>query len=92
MRVLAAEKSEMLSVAERTRIRAYGSAAVRQCVDAVQSLFLASGGRAVQEGSPLQQLQRDVQAMALHAALSNENNLELWGAAELNQSLNTTFV
>ena len=89
---LAAEKNAMQSLIERTRIRAFGSAAVQQCVGAVQSLFLASGGQANQQSSLLQQLQRDVHAMALHAALSNENNLELWGAAALEQPLNSTFV
>ena len=90
--LLAAEQSATLSIVQRARIRALGSAAVTQCVDAVQSLFLVSGGQATQQGSLLQQLHRDVNAMALHAALSHANNLELWGAAELNQPLNSTFV
>ena len=89
---LAAEQSATLSIAQRARVRALGSAAVSQCVDAVQALFLASGGQAVQQGILMQQLHRDVNAMALHAALCNANNLELWGAAELNQALNSTFV
>ena len=87
-----AEAGEQLPVVERNRVRVYSSGAVRQCVAAIESLFLASGGTAIQETHPLQQLNRDAKAMALHAALAHENNLELWGASRLGKPLNSEFV
>lgn len=81
-----------MSLIERNQVRAYSSGAVRQCVAAVESLFLESGGTALQETHPLQQLNRDIKAMALHAALVHENNLELWGASKLGKPLNSEFV
>ena len=87
-----AEAGGLMPLVERNRIRAYSSGAVRQCVAAIEALFLASGGTAMQETHPLQQLTRDAKAMALHAALAHENNLELWGASRLGKPLNSEFV
>jgi 3-hydroxy-9,10-secoandrosta-1,3,5(10)-triene-9,17-dione monooxygenase len=86
------EAKKVMPVEERSRIRAYSSGAVRQCVNAIESLFLASGGTALQESHPLQQLLRDSKAMAEHAALSHENNLELWGAVRLGKPLNSQMI
>ena len=87
-----AEAGGLMPLVERNRIRTYSSGAVRQCVAAIEALFLASGGTAMQETHPLQQLTRDAKAMALHAALAHENNLELWGASRLGKPLNSEFV
>ena len=87
-----AEAGEQMPLVERNQIRVYSSGAVSQCVAAIESLFLASGGTALQETHPLQQLSRDAKAMALHAALVHENNLELWGASRLGKPLNSEFV
>jgi 3-hydroxy-9,10-secoandrosta-1,3,5(10)-triene-9,17-dione monooxygenase len=87
-----AQDGKQMSLDERSRIRVYSSAAVRQCVAAIESLFLASGGTALQESHPLQQLARDSKAMAAHAALSHENNLELWGGVRLGKPLNSHMV
>ena len=87
-----AEAGELMPLVERNRVRAYSSGAVRQCVAAIESLFLESGGTALQETHPLQQLTRDVKAMSLHAALVHENNLELLGASRLGKPLNSEFV
>ena len=87
-----AEQQQKMPIDERSRVRAYSSAAVRQCVAAIESMFLASGGTALQESHPLQQLSRDAKAMAVHAALSHENNLELWGAVKLGKPLNSQMV
>ena len=87
-----AEELLHMPINERSRIRAYSSGAVRQCVVAIESMFLASGGTALQESHPLQQLTRDAKAMAAHAALAHENNLELWGAVKLGKPLNSHMV
>ena len=87
-----AKQGKQMPVEERSRIRVYSSAAVRQCVEAIDAMFLASGGTALQQSNPLQQLLRDARAMAAHAALSHENNLELWGAVRLGKPLNSHMV
>lgn len=87
-----AEEKNQMPVDQRSRVRVYSSAAVRQCVAAIESMYLASGGTALQESHPLQQLSRDSKAMAVHAALSHENNLELWGAVKLGKPLNSQMV
>ncbi len=86
-----AEAGRSMSVVDRNLVRAFSSAAVRGCVQAVSELFLASGGTALQQSHPLQQMHRDVYAMAQHAALVHENNLELLGAAALGKPLNSPF-
>lgn len=88
----AAEAGKQMPLVERNRVRVYSSAAVSQCVATVEALYLESGGTALQETHPLQQLNRDIKAMALHAALVHENNLELWGASKLDKPLNSEFV
>ena len=87
-----AEAGQQMPLVERNQVRAYSSGVVRQCIAAVESLFLASGGTALQETHPLQQLNRDAKATAVHAALAHENNLELWGASRLGKPLNSAFV
>ncbi len=87
-----AEAGEQMPLVERNQTRVYSSAAVRQCVAAIEALYLESGGTALQATHPLQQLNRDIKAMALHAALVHENNLELWGASRLGKPLNSEFV
>ena len=44
-----AEAGEIMPLVERNRTRVYSSGAVRQCVAAIESLFLASGGTALQD-------------------------------------------
>lgn len=87
-----AEADRDMPLDERSRVRAYSSAAVRHCVDAIDQMFLASGGTALQEDHPLQRLLRDARGMAAHAALNHENNLALWGAVRLDKPLNSPMV
>ena len=92
LRERADEAGQQMPLVERNLVRAYSSGAVRQCIAAIESLFLAAGGTALQETHPLQQLNRDAKATAVHAALAHENNLELWGASRLGKPLNSQFV
>ena len=87
-----ADAGQQMPLVERNLGCAYRSGAVRQCIAAIESLFLAAGGTALQETHPLQQLNRDAKATAVHAALAHENNLELWGASRLGKPLNSQFV
>jgi alkylation response protein AidB-like acyl-CoA dehydrogenase len=77
---------------ERARVRAECAYAVRLCLEAVETLYLAAGGGVLQVAHPLARLHADVHAMHLHAALNLDNNLELYGATVLDQPINTAFV
>lgn len=88
----AADAGQQLDYPLRARVRVDSAYAVRQCVEAIETLFLASGGGVLQRSHPLQRLQRDVHAMALHGALVLEPNLELYGAIALGQASPSPFV
>ncbi|MFT5133742.1 MAG: 3-hydroxy-9,10-secoandrosta-1,3,5(10)-triene-9,17-dione monooxygenase [Gammaproteobacteria bacterium] len=87
-----AEAREQMPVIERSQVRVYSSAAVRQCVTAIDVMFAASGGSALQENNPLYKLSMNARAVAAHAALAHENNLQLWGAARLGKPLNSPMI
>ncbi len=88
----AAERNVPMTLEARARVRAESAWAVRACLEAVEGLYLASGGGVLQEAHPLARLHRDVHGMSLHAALNLDNNVELYGAAVLGQPLATQFV
>jgi 3-hydroxy-9,10-secoandrosta-1,3,5(10)-triene-9,17-dione monooxygenase len=88
----AAEAGITLDVRMRARARIDSAWAVRQCVEAIELLYLAGGGGVLQESHPLQRLQRDVHAMNLHGALNLDANLELYGAITLGQPSPSSFV
>ncbi len=87
-----AERGAIMAVDKRLRTRVESSYAVKLCLQAVNELCEVSGGQMLQETHPLQRLQRDVQAMSLHAALNHDTNLELLGADTLGQPLSTQMV
>jgi len=89
---LAAESGRIMEYQARARVRVDSSYAVRQCLEAIETLYLASGGGVLQQSHPLGRLQRDVHAMDLHGALVLEPNLELYGAIALGQNSPSTFV
>jgi alkylation response protein AidB-like acyl-CoA dehydrogenase len=64
---------------ERIRIRAHVGAATRYARDAVDTLFYASGASAIQANVPIQSFQRDMQALANHAIMHPQTNVELYG-------------
>jgi 3-hydroxy-9,10-secoandrosta-1,3,5(10)-triene-9,17-dione monooxygenase len=53
------------------------------CVEAVERIFLASGGSANYETHPLQRYWRDIHAMAAHASLNFDASGENFGRMEL---------
>jgi len=87
-----AEAQEQMPVFERSQVRVYSSAAVKQCVTAIDAMFAASGGTALQDSNPLYKLSIEARAVAAHAALAHENNLQLWGAARLGKPLNSPMI
>jgi alkylation response protein AidB-like acyl-CoA dehydrogenase len=54
--------------------------AVRECVAAIDRLFAASGGGALQDGHPLQRIWRDVHAVQAHAGLTWSNHARNYGS------------
>jgi len=64
---------------ERIRIRAHVGAATGYARDAVDTLFYASGASAIQANVPIQSFQRDMQALANHAIMHPQTNVELYG-------------
>lgn len=61
------------------------SQAMRECLRAVQMLFLQAGGAVLQGEHPLQQAFQDVSAINCHGFLAHEANLALYGALALGQ-------
>jgi len=53
---------------------------VRECVAAIDRLFAASGGGALQDGHPLQRIWRDVHAVQAHAGLTWSNHARNYGS------------
>jgi alkylation response protein AidB-like acyl-CoA dehydrogenase len=78
------------------RERAYARMSVgRVCQlahEAVNLLAMASGGSSVYSSVPIQRIQRDIQAINLHALNLPANNLELYGRVLCGLEPNTFFV
>ena len=55
----------------------------RLCVEAIEQLYLASGGSANYESNPLQRYWRDVHAMAAHVMLNFDTAGEVFGRSTL---------
>ena len=88
----AAERGEMMEFAARARIRMDCAAAVRQCLDAVEILFLACGGSGIAETNPVQRAWRDLHAINMHGALALETNQEMYGRVLLGLKPNTALI
>ncbi|MFV2104746.1 acyl-CoA dehydrogenase family protein [Micromonospora sp. LOL_024] len=64
---------------ERVLARADMGAAVQRAREAVALLADASGGSSIYLDVPIQRIQRDIQAMSLHALMHPDTNAELYG-------------
>jgi 3-hydroxy-9,10-secoandrosta-1,3,5(10)-triene-9,17-dione monooxygenase len=78
-----AERGEEFTNIERARYRRDKSFAARLCVQAVNRLFEASGGRAIAESEAIQRFHRDVHAGAHHQGLSWDVAAEDYGRQAL---------
>ncbi len=72
-----------LPMDELAKIRMYKGHIVRECVAAVDHLFAASGGGALQQDNPLQRIWRDVHAVQAHAGLTWSNGARNYGSLAL---------
>jgi 3-hydroxy-9,10-secoandrosta-1,3,5(10)-triene-9,17-dione monooxygenase len=78
-----AERGEEFTNLERARYRRDKNFAVRLCVQAVNRLFEASGGRAIAESEVMQRFHRDVHAASHHQGLSWDAAAEDFGRQAL---------
>ncbi|MBN9427119.1 MAG: acyl-CoA dehydrogenase family protein [Burkholderiales bacterium] len=88
----AAEDARPMSLRERARCRMHCAYAVRLCMEATQTLFLASGGSALATGNPIQRAMRDLQAINMHGLLCLETNTEMYGRVLLDLPQNTPLI
>jgi 3-hydroxy-9,10-secoandrosta-1,3,5(10)-triene-9,17-dione monooxygenase len=88
----AAAAGAMMAPRDRARIRMDCAHAVRQCLEAVDTLFLACGGSGIAEANPIQRAWRDLHAINMHGALALEVNQEMFGRMLLGLPPNTTLI
>jgi 3-hydroxy-9,10-secoandrosta-1,3,5(10)-triene-9,17-dione monooxygenase len=88
----AAESGEMMEFSKRARVRADCAWAVRQCLEAVEILYLASGGSGIAETSALGRAWRDLHAINMHGLLNLQTNMELYGRVVLGLKPNTPLI
>lgn len=66
--------------------------AMRECMYAVQSLFLNSGGSVLNPEHPLQRAYQDISAINCHGFLNHESAVRLYGALVAGQEEPTAFI
>ncbi|WP_433550373.1 acyl-CoA dehydrogenase family protein [Micromonospora zamorensis] len=86
------QAGEPWTLEERARVRLDLGAACQRAKEAVDILQGASGGSSIHKDVPIQRIQRDVQALNLHAILHPKTNLELYGRIVCGLDSNTLFV
>jgi 3-hydroxy-9,10-secoandrosta-1,3,5(10)-triene-9,17-dione monooxygenase len=75
-------KGEKIPLGTRLKVRRDQVLGSQRAIDAIDSLFEASGGRALTNGTYLQRAWRDAHAGRVHAANDPERALQLFGAHE----------
>jgi 3-hydroxy-9,10-secoandrosta-1,3,5(10)-triene-9,17-dione monooxygenase len=88
----AAEREAPMALAARAKVRMACAYAVRQCLEAVEILYLACGGSGIADANPLQRASRDLHAMNLHGLLNLHTNLEMYGRMVLGLPQNTPLI
>ena len=76
----------------RARCRMDCAQGVRRCLEAVQILFLASGGSGIKKTSRLGTILADLQAANMHGILNLETNQEMYGRVLLGLEPNTPLI
>lgn len=77
---------------ERARTRADIGAVVRLAKESVDILATASGGSSIYSGIPMQRINRDIQAVNLHALMHPNTNTELYGRVLCGLEPNTLYI
>jgi alkylation response protein AidB-like acyl-CoA dehydrogenase len=87
----AAEGTEW-KLEERARTRADIGAVARLAKEAVDLFATASGGSSIYSGIPIQRINRDIQAVNLHALMHPNTNTELYGRVLCGLEPNTLYI
>ncbi|HEX6358852.1 MAG TPA: acyl-CoA dehydrogenase family protein [Actinophytocola sp.] len=77
---------------ERARARADVGAVVRLAKESVDILATASGGSSIYSGIPMQRINRDIQAVNLHALMHPNTNFELYGRVLCGLEPNSLYI
>jgi 3-hydroxy-9,10-secoandrosta-1,3,5(10)-triene-9,17-dione monooxygenase len=80
-------RGEQIPLGLRLRVRRDQVLGTQRAIDAIDSLFEASGGRALASGSYLQRAWRDAHAGRVHAANDPERALQMYGAHEFGHKI-----
>lgn len=88
----AAERGEMMEFTKRARVRMDCAHAVRQCLEAAEIVYLASGGSGIAEINPMQRAWRDLHAVNMHGLLNLQTNQEMYGRVLLGLEPNTPLI
>jgi len=87
-----ADRRETMPVARRAKARMDCAYAVRTCLEAADSLLLASGGSGLATGNEVQIAAQDIRAANLHATLHFETATEMYGRVLLGLPAGTPIV
>ena len=74
-----ARNGEFMELELRARVRLDCAYAVRRCLEAVETLYLATGGRGVRDTNRIGRFQADLQAINMHAITALDPALEAYG-------------
>ncbi|APU15550.1 MULTISPECIES: acyl-CoA dehydrogenase family protein [Actinoalloteichus] len=86
------EADEVWTTRERVGARADLGRSCQLAKEAVDILASASGGSSVYSSVPIQHIQRDIQAISLHALINPDTNLELYGRVLCDLEPNTLYI
>jgi alkylation response protein AidB-like acyl-CoA dehydrogenase len=86
------EQGAEWTLEERAQCRADVGAVVRLAKEAVDIFATASGGSSIYADVPMQRINRDVQAVNLHALMHPNTNAELYGRVLCGLEPNTLYV
>ena len=87
-----AGRGDLMPLEQRAKARMDCAYAVRLCMEAAQTLFLAGGGAGLSEANPLQVAARDLQAVNMHGLLVQKTNLEMYGRVLLGLEPNSPVI
>ena len=74
-----ARNGKFMELGLRARVRLDCAYAVRRCLEAVETLYLATGGRGVRDTNRIGRFQADLQAINMHAITALDPALEGYG-------------
>jgi alkylation response protein AidB-like acyl-CoA dehydrogenase len=87
----AGKTSAPLSIKDRVEINAMTAQVVRLSRAAIDLLNSMSGASSIQQDLPLQRIFRDMEGLALHAAMALNTNLEVFGRVLAGNDPGTPF-